>query len=322
MFILVSRMYKYSKLFMFFLCLCVLIPELYTLGRTDSLAGETVLRIGIMPDVNCLPLMVARDEGFFIDEKINVELINFTNAQERDAAIQAGRIDGASSDLLAAALFAAGGFPVKVTSLTNGRYGIVLSPSSSIKTLADLAGKRVGISANTVIQYTVEALFDAFDIPANAYEPVAVPRMPIRLEMVLLGQLDAACLPEPMLTAAIEQGGTLLSTTDEISLVIGILLFSKEALDNRLDDIKRFYKAYDRAAQKINAAPDAYREYLVEKAAFPEQVKNAYNFVHYEKPALPEISQIEKVLSWLGSRGLLTKSLNAGDLLDIRAITE
>jgi NitT/TauT family transport system substrate-binding protein len=281
-------------------------------------AGAAPLRVGILPDADSLPFMVARDEGYFTREQVDVELVIFQNPQERDAAIQAGRLDGAISDLLAAAFLNAGGFDLKVTSLTDGRYGIVGAPQFPGRTLRDLRGKRIGLSTNTIIQYAVDALLEGAGVPMTAYEAVAIPRMPLRMEMVLAGQIDAVSLPEPLLTAAVERGGILMATTDTTGIDAGILLFSKRVLDNRLAEVTRFYRAYYQAAQAINANPGAYRDFLVEKAAFPAEVRNAYRFVTYRKPALPTVDQIDRALAWLKNRKLLEANLTAEDLIDRR----
>jgi NitT/TauT family transport system substrate-binding protein len=288
--------------------------------RDRSGSSTPPLRIGIMPDADSLPFMVARDEGLFAPG--TVELVMFSNPQERDAAIQAGALDAAISDLLAAALFTAAGFDFKVSSLTDGRYGIVVSPQSGITSLAGLRGKDVALSTNTIIQYTVDAQLQSAGVGINEYTPVAVPRMPIRLEMVLLGQVAAASLPEPLLTAAVGQGAALLSTTDTTGIDAGILLFSQKILDSRLEDVKRFYRSYYSAAVRINENPDAYRDYLVEKAGFPAEVRDAYRFVAYRKPSLPANDQIEGALLWLKSRDLLSVDLKPADLTDARAIAE
>ncbi|MDR2741570.1 MAG: ABC transporter substrate-binding protein [Treponema sp.] len=290
-------------------------------GTTEGTGAVASLRVGIMPDADSLPLIVARDEGFFDREGVGVELIVFSNPQERDAAIQAGHLDGAISDLLAAAFFAAGGFDTRVTSLTDGRYGIVASPQSRIKNLSELRGKRIGLSTNTIIQYTVDAQLEAVGVAMTDYEAVSIPRMPLRLEMVLGGQIEGASLPEPLLSAAVAQGAVLLSTTDATGIDAGVLLFSRKVLDSRLESLRAFYRAYYQAGLKINANPDAYRDYLVEKAAFPPAVRDAYQFVAYRKPVLPAASQIEQALKWLKTRKLLEADLKAEDLTDSRAIS-
>ena len=124
------------------------------------------------------------------------------------------------------------------------------------------------------------------------------------------------------MTAASAQGAVLLSTTDTTGIDAGVMLFSKKTLDSRLDLVKAFYRAYYRAASMINANPDAYRNYLVEQASFPEAIKNSYRFVSYRKPILPEDSQIRNVLSWLKERKLLEADLSPMDLADSRVVSE
>jgi NitT/TauT family transport system substrate-binding protein len=146
--------------------------------------------------------------------------------------------------------------------------------------------------------------------------------MPLRLQMVLEGQIEAASLPEPLLTAAAAQGAVLLSTTDTSGIDAGVMLFSKRILDTRLEEVKSFYRAYYEAALRINANPDVYRDYLVEKAAFPRAVRDAYRFFSYRRPALPGASQIDRALNWLKARKLLDANLGYADLADGRAVAE
>ena len=307
------------------ICFCICFSmgmPLLSINAMPMKDRSVPLMIGIMPDADSLPFMFAETNDYFRNENVLVNLVSFSNPQERDAAIQAGLLDGAISDLLAAAFLCAGGFDFKVTSLTDGRYGIVASPQSGIKNLADLRGKRIALSTNTIIQYSVDAQLKAVGVSMEEYEAVAVPRMPLRLEMLLGGMVEAASLPEPLLTTAVAQGATLLSTTDELGIDAGIMLFSKKTLDTRLNDVKAFYRAYYKAAQQINADPGACRDYLVEKAGFPESVRDAYNFVTYRKPGLPANSQINEALAWLKKRKLLDAELAPTELIDGRAVSE
>ena len=309
-----------KRVFLFFCCLLFFSFSLFAGSRREASRNEP-LRVGIMLAVESLPLMLARDRGYFEQEGVNVELVLFSNPQERDAALQAGRLDAAITDLLAASFFVAGGLDFRVTSSTDGRFGFVASPQSGITRLEELRGRRVGISLHSIIQYALDTKLEAVGVSMTEYEAVAVPRVPLRVEMVLEGLIDATGLPEPILTAAVAQGATLLSTTDEMGIDATVLFFSLRALNTRLDEIRAFYRAYYRAAMSINANPDAFRDFLVEAAGFPASVRDAYQFVTYRRPTLPEIAQIEQALNWLSARGLLTADLKPEDLLDSRAIS-
>ncbi|TFG79979.1 MAG: ABC transporter substrate-binding protein, partial [Spirochaetales bacterium] len=112
------------------------------------------LRFGILPDSDSIPFMVAQAENLFAAEGVNVEIVRFTSPVERDAAFQAGAVDGVISDVIAAALAVQGGFDVRIVSVTDGRYGLVAAPGGSKDPLA-LKGKSIGLSTNTIIQYLV-----------------------------------------------------------------------------------------------------------------------------------------------------------------------
>ena len=279
------------------------------------------LRVGILPAVDSLPILVARDRGFFEEEGVRVELVEFSNPNERDAAIQARRIDGALLDVLGVAFFVASGSDVRITSLSNGRYGIAASPQSGITNMGGLRGKRIGVFMNTMIQYSVDTLLVAAGVPAE-YEAVAVPNIMLRLEMVMNGSIDAAGLPEPLLTAAAAQGARLLATTDDAGIDAGVFTFSKRTLDRRLAEVQAFYRAYDRAAREINADPESFRDFLVEKAGFPEAVRDTFRFVTFSSPQLPAPEQVDRALAWLTERNLLKADLSFDDLTDPRAVAE
>ncbi len=278
------------------------------------------LRIGILPDADSLPLMVAEAANDFAAEGVAVRLVKFQNPVERDAAFQAGAVDGVIGDILAAALAVQGGFEVRITSLTDGRYGIVVGPDSGVSSLKDLAGKQIGLSANTIIQYMVDSFMTDAGVPPEKILSLAVPKMPVRLEMVLGGQTAAAGLPEPLLTLAKIRGGKILASTDDSGLRAGVILFTKKAADSMQAEIRAMYKAYWRAARAINADNEAYRPFLVSKANFPEETVSAYRFVRYEKPRLPLRADIVPVLSWMRSKGLLRAPVDPDSLLDGRAL--
>lgn len=288
-------------------------------------SGET-LKVGVLPDADSLPLLVAAAESLFAAEGVDVALVSFKAAVERDAALQAGAIDGAVTDLLAVALAVQGGFDIRAASLTDGRYGIVASPLSGIASLASLAGKSIGISSNTIIQYAAETMLARAGVASADIRSLAVPKIQLRMELLLAGQLAAACLPEPLLSVARAKGAILLAASDDstpaLGLGAGVIAFSRAALDSRLPEIAGFYRAYRRAARELNAKSDAYRPFLVEKAAFPAEVRDSYSFVKYKDPRLPSAADISAVIEWMRSKGLLSKDIAPASLIDARPLDE
>ena len=100
------------------------------------------LRIGVMPSVDHLPLAIAQEQHYFDSLGLNVELVRFTSPMERDAALQAGELDGTISDYTTVMTQNAKGLSVKLLSSTDGLFSFIVNPKSGINTLADLKGLR------------------------------------------------------------------------------------------------------------------------------------------------------------------------------------
>lgn len=279
------------------------------------------LRLGIFADADSLPFLLCESDSLFAGEGVSVELVRFQSAIERESAFQSGVLDGAITDIPAVALAAQGGFQAKIASLTDGRYGIVAAPGSKAEKLADLADRPIGISLNTVIHYMVDTFMRDAGVPPAHISVMPVPKMPVRLEAVLSGQIEAAGMPEPFLTVARMRGARLLAATDDRGLGAGVLAFSAKALAEKREMITKLYKAYWKAAQRINADQDSFRSLLVEKAGFPEEASKAYRFVEYKKPRLPSIGDVRSALDWLTAKGLLKSAIDPASLLDGRPIS-
>ena len=280
------------------------------------------LRFGVLSDVDSLPYLVADEEGLYSKAGVEVKLVRFQSPVERDAAFQAGTVDGVIGDVLGAALAVDHGFPVVIVAATDGRYLLLASPSSPAKTPADLAGVPIGGSTNTVIHYMVwRFLTDAGVTPADV-KVLAVPKMPVRLEMLLGGQLAAASLPEPLATVALARGARLLADSDHLGADPGVILFNKTFAETHRSAVAGVLKAGALAGAAINADNDRYRDFLVKKAGFPEAVRNTFRFVTYWPPRLPSDAAITAIVGWMQSQGLVKTALPVEALVDRRVLAE
>lgn len=277
------------------------------------------LKFGILPDTDSLPFMAAAAQGLFEKHGVQVELVRFTSPVERDAAFQAGAVDGVISDLVAAALAVRGGFGVKVVSVTDGRYGVAAAPGGATG-MAALKGQAVGLSTNTIIQYLVDSAAARAGLAPQDIQRTAVPKIPVRMELLLGGQVAAAGLPEPFLTVAKSRGAVVVASCEDYGLDAGVVLFDAKALDAKAESVRRLLQAYWQAASDINAKPDSYRDFLVSDAKFPADVRDVFRFVTYRKPILPAAANVEAALAWMRSIGILEGELDPASLLDDRAL--
>ena len=75
------------------------------------------LKVGVLPIVDVLPMYVAEQEGYFKEQNLQVELVLFPSALERDSAFVAGQIDGELNDPISTALLNKDGEKAKIVRL-------------------------------------------------------------------------------------------------------------------------------------------------------------------------------------------------------------
>jgi len=263
---------------------------------------KSTLRFGLLPDVTCLPMVVAEKEGIFEDMGIEVDLEYFSKAMERDQAIQAGQIDGAISDIVAVGFFQDSGFDVKITSLNEGNFAIIASPESGIKSVDDLKGKTIGLSKNTIIEFMVDGILANYGLTPEDVNKEAIAAIPLRREMLLQDQVDAVSIPEPLGTLTVEQGAVMVTESDKEGLIPSVIIFTDEAIEEKKEAINRFYQAWREAAELINPDPSVYNDLLLEKLRFPEEIIDTYEIPYFGEPLLPDREGVDKYLNWLEGR--------------------
>ena len=122
-------------------------------------------------------------------------------------------------------------------------------------------------------------------------------RLPTRLEMLNNGKLDMATLPEPLASTAIASGGKVLSSSDKLGINPGVMIFTKDAIASKPEEIKALYRAYNKAVEFIKEEkPESYIDFVIKEAGFPETVKNTLILPNYSKASMPPEKELEEVL--------------------------
>lgn len=273
------------------------------------------LKVGILPDADSIPLIVAQEEGFFAETGSEIEIVSFHNPIERDSALQAGAIDGAISDVLAVLFSVDNGQNVKITSLTNGRYVLLSGKNTKIKDYKDLKNVEVAISSNTIIEYITDRLAKTNGLEEEIAK-IAIPKIPVRLQMLEAGKVKAACLPEPLASVLIKNGANKIGESTELGEAPGIMLFKEEAIEKKEKEIKDFYAAYSKAVEHLNDNSERYRDLLISKAGFPEAIKDSFVFPKYDKAHLPQVNTVQLVIKWMKKKELIEGQYTYRDLIE------
>jgi NitT/TauT family transport system substrate-binding protein len=284
-------------------------------------AGKTV-KIGVLPIEDNLPFYVAEKDGLFAKEGVQVELVSFASAIERDAAMQAGQIDGEVADLVAVALLKKIGTDVKIASIglgatpAEGRFAILSSPKSNIKDLSGLKGATLGISQNSIIDYVSDQMLLDKGVMLNDVKKMSIPKMPVRLDMLLSDQIDAACLPDPLASLAQAKGAHLISDDTYRNISQTVFLFRTQSIQENPEGIKAVVRVYGSAGQALSKNPEQYRSLFLEKAQIPAELKESYKTPTFSKLQLPTEEEINSVMKWMVDKKLIPQAYTYQDLVD------
>jgi len=269
-----------NRLFLIVLCGLTLISGIYGKGKEDQVGEEKKVRIGFLPDPGALPLILMED----------VEAIPFMSAKERDIALAAGELDGISGDMIGLFHFEKSGSPLKILTLTECRFFITAHPDHQNDEVY-----QVGISENTVIEYLVDILLEGEQV-----EKVAVPKVPVRLEMLRTGKLPMACLSDGLAWPLLADGFVNLRDQAETDLTPTVLAFSQRFLDENPGRAESLRASWNDAVGKINADTEKYHPLLLEAIRLPNS--EDFPMPHFKEVTLPTEEYFNSVKEWYESK--------------------
>ena len=295
------------------LMLMMLTVALIASGCAKEETPQT-LKIGVMSDIGAAPYIIAKENGYFEALGLDVEITVFKSATDRDTAMQTGNLDGAMADMLTIMFYNDAAFDAKITSQTYGSYVMVSTPTLDKSGVKALDKIEVGISANTVIDFVTEQIAADAGI-LEKVSTVAIPQMPVRLEMLGAGELDAATLPEPLASAAVLNGGEAMMGTLDLGLQPGIFIMTDAAIDEKSAAIEKLYEGYNQGVDYLNNTDqNDYIQLLIDQLGFPPSLAESFDFPELSKAQVADEVTFGTVQSWMKERALTTSEYSFSDL--------
>ena len=239
------------------------------------------VKASMMNAIHDLPLLVARDEGLFRDEGLDVEIIKTPGSGQRDSDHQALRANifqrtmealyeqGACDQFRmcewgimkrAVESKSAGHRPAKIVALGSAMstFALVADPKSGIYEPEQLKGKPIGVSPFNGSHFTTLKLLEGF-LKREQIQTTFAGTMRERIEALKRGEVAAVSLMEPWISVAEKQG---------LRVVMESHSTRSEAAGDELDGptLRKMFEAEAEAARAIDKHPAKYAHYLVEEA--------------------------------------------------------
>ena len=285
--------------------------------KTEGQAEETVLRVGVMGSIDAIPLVIAEENGYFKEEGIDVDLQIFKAAKDRDAALQAGELDGVLADEVAISIYQNSGIDMQITGTTNGSWTLVAGKDSGINSLEDLKGKKMGISERTMIDYLADYIATSNGVDTSDVEKVAIPAMPARLEALRNNQIDAAILPAPFNDTAVADGGKEITKIYNEDIMISTTAFLQDVINDKPEAVKGFYNAYNKAIEYINTTDiSEYEDVVISTVGYSEDMRGNISLPEFKTNYLPSEERVQAVLDWSKDNGIIESEIKAKDIIN------
>ena len=286
-------------------------------------AGKIVVQFGYQP--GCGQAIVANAEGFFqqaLGSDVKVELVKFQSGPPLITAITADQLDFGLVGDQPAIQAKANNVDIKII----GKYlssdkvnGLIVRKDSSIKSIADLKGKKVGVTIGSTGQQLLYILLKSAGLKPSDIQQINLQPGDI-VSSITFRNIDAAVTWEPYISLTTTQGTTTELTDatgykNQVSVIIGRNEFLKKYPEIAVGILK----AQNEAGQWIKEHPEEARQLIAKDAGIDKSVINSIvNKVNMFDVTLTQedIDSIDQSIKFSVEYKLIPKEFSVNDFID------
>lgn len=301
----------------------------FSLSASAAAPEAGTFKMGIEPWLGYGQWHVAQSQGIFKQQGLEkVDIINFAEDKDINAALASGQIDGANIATHTAMAMVSAGLPIKVVLLLDqSETADALLVGKDITTLKDLKGKQVAFEEGTTSDILLHSAVNAAGLKWNDITPVPMPADSAGSALIAK-RVTAAVTYEPYISAAKKQDPTLkmlYNGSSDPGLIGDVLVVRDSVLKEKPGQIAALIKSWDAALTHYQANTAADRA-LIAKAvgATPADLESAFDGVKYY--SLAENKQVlshsfsdqtfAHVLKAATAAGLIPKPVTAAEVID------
>lgn len=285
--------------------------------------AETSIKIGTMPAADSILLYAAKEEQIFQKYGLDAEIVPFQSAIELGAAMRSGAVDGYFTCLINAAIQHLGGTPQTIVATTSyarpnqRHFGLVISPKKEISSLADLQDKTVAVGKDTIVDFLLTQFLRSRNLDDAYIRRQDIRSIGTRLQLLMAGQIDAALLPEPLVSTLEAKGAKVLLDDTNLRMPLAVITFSENVLNK--DIYEKFRSVLAESADLINADPDKYKKLMVKSRLLSADTADKYAMINFDRQNtpcyLPSAEELDLYFSWMLERKIISRKPDPNEML-------
>lgn len=288
--------------------------------------GKTIYIAVSNPDMSFLSGGVAKSQGYFKDEGLDVEILQM-NANVSVAALAAGNID---YNLILQSVVTANlrGLPLKVGGILIERPNHVVVAHPSIRKFADLKGKKIAISSfGSLVDILARLTSAHFKLdPKSDVDYVAAGSSSARIAQLQAGVVQAAFVTPPGNLRAEAAGfKSLLSVGELFAFPVNGIGLHEQKLRNQRNEVRKVTRALLRANRFILDDPKGAIKILAAWGrSKPEVAEEAYQFTakNYSRNLLVSRATLQNVIESTHWNVETKKKVTVDDVFDFSLVRE
>lgn len=306
------------------------------LSESVAWAQPVQVRIGHATWVGYGPLYIAKEKGFFDRYGLDVELVVIEDEAQYGASVLSGRVHGLANVIDREIVHHAQGVPIQVVFAMDESYGgDGIVASADIKTVADLAGKTVGLDKASTSYFFFLAILEDHGVDEAAVRTVEMGSGDAGAAFVA-GQLDAAVTWEPWLSMASQRPGghVLVSSREYPGIIVDVLTLRQDFIEAHPEAVVGLTKAWNEAVEYYRQNPeegarimakalDLSLEEFTEMAAGVRFYGKDENLAYFQRDAQSSVYQIARLAQqfWL-ERGVMEAPVDLDVFITDRFVKE
>ena len=297
------------------LIFCILLFFLYSCQRKK---GESVfipstelqpLTLGMLPTLDGLPFHIAKAQGIYDSLGLDLTILSFNSAYDRDAAVQFKSMDGMITDYPSAVtLQAIHHTDLGIILKNDGYFCFIVSKESGINQLKELKEKNIAVSHNTIIEYATGQLLNKAGISQAEVNKPEIAQLPLRLQMLQYDQIDASFLPDPAASIAMNARHRSLISTQELGIDFTVTAFSREAINEKRREIELLITGYNLGIDYIKMHPQKEWKQVLIDIGVPENLTGLIALPVYRKAERPSADALDKAVTWLKTNNRISQT--------------
>ena len=234
------------------------LSTLLVIGSVLSKPVLAQMRIGWQVGDVSTVLTLAVEKKIFERHGLTVELKGFPAGPAMLPALAAGELDMAWMGEFPTVTGYTNGLPLEVLLVPHmhtSHIRLVANPAAGIKSLADLRGKKIGVTVGSTSHHHLIRALSSVNLKAQ--DVTMVNLAPANMvPAYLAGQVDAVFTWEPGVGELESKGAVRLATTQSIGSITGIMWVSRsEYVKGHPAEVQKFLAAWQEATDEYRQNP-------------------------------------------------------------------